>query len=314
MMLSEAIEARSSLVSLPSLVPLPSASTSPARFGLDSEYGRLRSVMLASPDELELIACNSVSAQSARDGREPCLEKARRQHALLVMALEDEGVDVHIAPARPGLPDLTFTRDTSLMTPWGLVGLSPGATHRRKEVDAIFAAARDNDIPIAGRIGKGRIEGGDIALVRPGILAIGVSGERTDDVGAEALGGLFKGRGWHILTCRFDPHFLHLDTQFCMVDRNLAVACTDVLDDTFLAQLAALDIDLIETRYKDVRKLGCNLLALGDRRVITTGDCSGIDRALALRGYRVIAVDLSEFTMCGGGAHCLTMPLARDPG
>ena len=29
--------------------------------------------------------------------------------------------------------------------------------------------------------------------------------------------------------CRFDPRFLHLDTQFCIVRQNLALACIHCL-------------------------------------------------------------------------------------
>jgi len=304
---------------------LPLTLTAPARArpraeapalnnAVDSEYGRLEKVLLAEPRHLALVPCNSVSIEAARAGRSPCLARAERQHAGLVAALRGEGVDVRLVPADTGLPDLAFTRDTSLMTPWGLLGLRPGAQHRSREVDVVLAAATAAGVPVLGRIAEGRIEGGDVAMLRPGLLLIGISDDRTDQAGAEALAAIFRGRGWEVITYRFDPHFLHLDTQFCLADRNLAMACTDVLDDDFLGRLVALGIDLMPVGYKEARRLGCNLLALGDRRVVTAGTCSRLDAQLAVRGYRAIALDLSEFTMCGGGVHCLTMPLRRAPG
>jgi N-dimethylarginine dimethylaminohydrolase len=232
----------------------------------------------------------------------------------LVAALRGEGVEVRLVPADTGLPDLAFTRDTSLMTPWGLLGLRPGAGHRVREVDAALKAARAAGVPVLGRIEHGRIEGGDVAILRPGVLLIGISGERTDEAGAHALGGIFRRKGWKVLTYRFDPHFLHLDTLLCLADRNLAMACTDVLEEDLLGRLGAMGIDLMPVSYKEARRLGCNLLALGDKRVVTAGTCSRIDAELAVRGYRAIAVDLSEFTLCGGGVHCLTMPLRRAAG
>ncbi len=75
-----------------------------------------------------------------------------------------------------------------------------------------------------------------------------------------------------------------------------------------------MGIDLMPVTYKEARRLGCNLLALGNRRVLTAGTCSRLDAELAVRGYRAIAVDLSEFTLCGGGVHCLTMPMRRAAG
>lgn len=295
--------------------PVRIASTAAAPdFAVDSEYGWLRSVLLADPRHLALVPCNSVSKQSIRNGRAPCTSRAARQHSGLVAALRSEGVDVRLVPADTGLPDLAFTRDTSLMTPWGLIGLRPGAGHRAREVGVVMEAAKASGAPVLGRIGEGRIEGGDVAILRPGTLLIGISGERTDEAGAEALARIFRGRGWRVLTHHFDPHFLHLDTLFCLVDRDIAMACTDVLDDAFTQRMEALGIELLPVPYKEARRLSCNLLSLGDKRVVTAGASSRVDLDLAARGYRSIAVDLSEFTMCGGGVHCLTMPLARAPG
>jgi N-dimethylarginine dimethylaminohydrolase len=291
----------------------PAAAPAP-RFGVDSEYGPLLSVLLADPRHLALVPCNSVSIEAAREGRSACRERAARQHAGLVAALRGEGVEVRLVPADTGLPDLAFTRDTSLMTPWGLIGLRPGAAHRTREVDVVLESARAAGVPVLGRVEHGRIEGGDVAILRPGVVLIGISGERTDEAGAHALGAIFRRKGWEVLTYRFDPHFLHLDTLLCLADRDLAMACTDVLEDSLLARLSELGIDLIAVGYKEARRLGCNLLALGGKRVVTAGTCSRVDAELAARGYRAIAVDLAEFTLCGGGVHCLTMPLRRAAG
>ena len=281
---------------------------------VDSEYGRLTRVLLGSPDHLAVVPCNSVSRESIRKGLSACTETARRQHAALARALESEGVAVEVAPASPGLPDLAFSRDTSLMTPWGLVGLRPGAWHRSAEVDVVVATAEAAGLPILGRIGRGTVEGGDVALVKPGLVIIGVSGGRTDEEGAEALAAIFRARGWRAWIHAFDPHFLHLDTIFCMAGRGLALACTDVLDDDFVEAVRAEGVEVLPVTYKEARRLGCNVLSLGDRRVLTTVANERVNRELARRGYRPIPLDLSQFTQCGGGVHCLTMPLERRPG
>lgn len=303
------IAARSAL-----LPPLRRQGVKAPAFAADSEYGTLRSVLLADPRHLALVPCNAVSNQSISEGRAPCSTRATRQHAGLVGALRGEGVDVRLAPGDTGLPDLAFTRDTSLMTPWGLIGLSPGAAHRVREVDVVIETAKALGVPVLGRIESGRIEGGDVAMIRPGTLLVGISGERTDAAGAAALAAIFRGKGWRVITYRFEPRHLHLDTLFCMVDRNLAVACTEMLEPAFIDQLEGLGIELLPVPHREARRLGCNLLSLGGKRVVTAGTCSRIDAELAVRGYRSIAVDLSEFTMCGGGVHCLSMPLKRDPG
>jgi N-dimethylarginine dimethylaminohydrolase len=225
-----------------------------------------------------------------------------------------EGVRCHVVAPDARLPDLAFTRDTSLMTPWGMVGLRPSAAHRCAEVDAVRAAAMSWGVPLLDTIEEGRVEGGDVCLIRPGLVAIGYSGERTDRTGAEALARIFEARGWRAILTRFDPRFLHLDTQFTMVDRSHAVACVEALEDDFLLEVQALEIDILPASYAEVQKLGSNLFSLGSGRVLSPLDNHRINRALERLGFTVIGLEIDQFTRCGGGLHCLTMPLARMPG
>lgn len=280
-------------------------------FGVDSEFGRLERVLLSAPDHLSMVPCNSVTKEALRNGLQLSPDLARTQHAALVDAFDGAAVDVLIADARPNLPDQSFARDTTLMTPWGLVGLRPGAFHRRAEVAHVMAEAAAAGVPILDKIEQGTIEGGDVCVLRPGLVIIGVTGGRTNDEGAEALASIFRRRGWRAMLHHFDPHFLHLDTIFTVVDRDLALGCRDVLDDAFMAEMERGGMDILPVSYKDARRLGCNVVSLGDRRVLTSVDNAAVNAQLAARGYELVPVDISQFTRCGGGIHCLTMPLAR---
>jgi len=279
--------------------------------GPDSETGLLREVLLASPRHLEIVPCNKVSQDALLNGRSSCGVRASQQHRSLLEALQAAGVRVRTVQPVTGLPDLTFTRDTSLMTPWGLIGLRPGAAHRSKEVDHIIETAQKAGLPVLGRIEDGRVEGGDVCLMRPGHLVIGLSERRTNLAGARALAGFFKLRGWKVTFTPVDPDLLHLDTHFCMVDYRLALACTEKLQPDFLALLDDLGIELLSVTPEEVAALGCNVLALGGKRIITAGSAPRVDEVLRQRGFDVHAVALGEFTQCGGGVHCLTMPLVR---
>ncbi len=280
--------------------------------GVSSETGVLDTVLLAAPCHLAIVPANSVSRESLRNGLCCSTRLARSEHRRLAELLNDHGVRTHIVPAKPGLPDLAFTRDTTLMTPWGLVELRPAAHHRRAEAPYVASIVKDHGFPIHGRIEDGSIEGGDISIVRPGLVIIGCSGERTDETGATALARMFEEKGWRAIIYRYDPHFLHLDTIFCMAGENSALACIDVLDDGLLLQLAALGIDIIPVSYKEARKLGCNVLSLGAKRILSTRENTRVNDTLRSLGNTVIEADLSQFTRCGGGVHCLTMPLARQ--
>lgn len=285
-----------------------------AKWGVDSEYGRLRDVMVSAAPHLDIVPCNAVALDAIDQGLACCTDTAERQHRMLVRALEGEGVRCHSVPPAPGMPDLSFTRDAAFMTPWGLLQLRPQAEHRSAEAAHVASAAQRWGVPMMGAVDEGHVEGGDICLLRPGLVAIGWSGERTDEVGARAVARLFEQRGWEALLYNFDPRFLHLDTQFCVVDRRRAVASLEVLDPAFVARLEALGLDLIPVSCEEVDRLGGNLLALGGGRVLSSADNGRVNQELKNLGYRVIAVDIDQFTRCGGGIHCLTMPLARDPG
>jgi N-dimethylarginine dimethylaminohydrolase len=261
-----------------------------------------------------MVPCNAVTRASLGEGLTCSPDRAVEQHAGLVRALEAAGVRCHEVPSAPGLPDLCFTRDSSFMTPWGLVLLRLAPEHRRGEAAEVRAAAEAWGVPILAEIEDGTIEGGDVCLLRPGLVAIGWSGDRTSRAGAEALAAIFERRGWRALLTRFDPGFLHLDTLFTLVDRNRAVACVEALEDGFLATLAELDISIVSASCAEVDALGPNLLSLGRGRILSCHDNARINGELERLGYRVDAVDIGQFTRCGGGVHCLTMPLSRLPG
>ncbi|WP_200956565.1 dimethylarginine dimethylaminohydrolase family protein [Sphingomonas sp. Root50] len=276
-----------------------------------SETDRLTDVLLCRPVFLEPVPCCSVTQQSLRDGFTTSVPAALAQHRALQAALERHRVRCHFLDPSESMPDMCFTRDALLTTPWGLLALKPAALHRQAEADHALKALRSIGAPLAARVRRGTAEGGDIAIVRRGLVVIGCSGERTDEAGAESVAEIFMGQGWDVIVYRFDPHFLHLDTQFAMVGEGLALACVDVLSDEFLAQLEARGIETIPVSYKEARALGCNVLSLGERRVLACADNGRVTDMLRGRGYTVETIDLDQFTRCGGGVHCLTMPLAR---
>ncbi len=283
--------------------------------GVASETGRLTEVLLSAPAYLEMVPCNAVTRDSLAKGLLTSPAMAARQHRALAAALEQAGVNCHLVPPAPGLPDLCFTRDAVLMTPWGLIELRPAAPHRRTEPAHVARTAAAIGVPLLGRVPEGTIEGGDVCLLREGVVLVGRSGDRTNDAGARALGAMFERRGWQVIHTRFDPVFLHLDTLFTMVSRDCAVACPEALEDDFLGAIGRLGIGIIPASAEEVAGLGVNLLSLGDGRLLAPAGSHRLNGILAGSGFEVIAVELDQFTRCGGGAHCLTMPLARgrDP-
>lgn len=281
------------------------------RWGVDSETGRLTDILLSPPTHLAMVPCNAVTRDSLARGLSSCRVSAVSQHRALAARLDAAGVRCHLVPSKPGLSDLAFTRDSVLMTPWGLVELRPSEPHRRGEAAHLAAALSEVGVESLGAVDEGKVEGGDVCLLRPGLVLIAISGERTDEAGAQALGRIFERRGWRALYTRIDPRYLHLDTQFTLVSKHFGVACLETLEAGFAETMAGLGIDLLPATPGEVDRLEANLLSLGGCRVVAPAGETRVNRGLRRQGYDLIEVEIDQFVRCGGGVHCLTMPLGR---
>jgi N-dimethylarginine dimethylaminohydrolase len=283
-----------------------------SRFAVASETGMLREVLLCPPDHYRWIPTNAVARRTLAAGGQPDPRAIAAQHAELADALRGAGVAVHALTPEPHLPYMAYTRDQAVVTPWGPVLCQLERPQRRGEYAALLDWHAARDSAFWRKSSAGTLEGGDVHLIRDGLAAIGMSGGRTDEAGAQQLAAWLRAQGWECRIEPFDEHFLHLDVLFCMAAPGLAVACTDVLDPAFVAWLGARGIRVIPVPYREAMRLGCNILALGGDRVISSRGSAGLNAALRAEGLVVLDPDLSLFAAGGGGPHCLTCPLARD--
>ena len=271
----------------------------------------LTDVMLGSPEDYYWLATSSVAKDSIKKGFIFDIDETKRQHESLQKLFENENVKVHLVPPRKDLPDIVFTRDTTTMTPWGLLGLKMREPSRQPEVSYVLEFAKTLGVNILGRINKGNIEGGDICIARDDLLIVGCSGGRTSKEGVNELSRIFNPKGFEIYTYEFESFFLHLDTIFSLVSNNCALVCVDVIEEIFINFIQSIGLKIIPVSYKEMRKLGANILSLGNNKVISATHNKRINQAIRNEGIKVIEADITQFTLGGGGIHCLTMPLAR---
>lgn len=278
---------------------------------MSSETGELTDVLLCAPDHYHWIDTNAVAHETLTTGVAFDALEAARQYQGMVAALEDAGVACHFLASEPHLPYQVYTRDSSQSTPWGTVLTQLKMPERRGEYAALL---RHHGVDGFWKYANaGTCEGGDIHIIRPGLLLIGHSGVRTDLAGATQFARWFQDKGWDVRLQPFAAHFLHLDVLFCMATDTLAVACIDVLGAEFAQWAAAHAIDIIPASYEDVMAMRCNLLALGRNRVISPAHSRRINAQLRARNVTVIDPPLNMFALGGGSVHCLTMPLNRKP-
>lgn len=280
--------------------------------GVSSETGVLTDVLLCRPDHYRWNPVNRASRETLAKGIALDLERLKAQHREFEHALDQAGVNRHYLTPEPHLPYQCYTRDSSQMTPWGVAHLMLQAETRRGEYASIITFYQQAGIKVWRWCTEGKLEGGDIHVIRPGLLLIGYSGVRTDHDGARQFAAWFEAEGWETRLVPFADHFLHYDTLFCMAAENLAVACLDVMDDDTQAWLRAHKIELVPVSFKDASRAGCNLLALGRGRVISPRENIDLNARLRALGLTVYDPEYQLFTMGGGSVHCTSMPLRRE--
>ena len=93
----------------------------PQDWGIDSEYGRLRDLLVGPIDNYHWTPGNAVAQRSERVGLKFDADVVKQQYGEMIAAYEQAGVNVHILPAEDGLPYQVYARDSSVMTPWGAI-------------------------------------------------------------------------------------------------------------------------------------------------------------------------------------------------
>ena len=165
------------------------------RWTVDSETGVLTDVLLCPPDHYRWLETNAVAVSTLASSAQFNRAEMLRQWDGLLEAITAAGVRPHFLTPSPAHPYQVYTRDSSQTTPWGPVLTQLALPQRRGE----YAAVLDFHLAADGfyRFGsEGVFEGGDIHIVRPGLMIIGHSGVRTNRQGAEQFAGWFAAQGW----------------------------------------------------------------------------------------------------------------------
>lgn len=280
------------------------------RWTLSSETGRLTDVLLCRPDYYEWLPTNAIARASLSEGRPLDRQALMAEYGELEDALAQAGVTCHYLTPDPALSYQVYTRDSSQTSPGGPALTMLAMPQRRGEYAAVLEFFGGAMWRMATR---GTIEGGDIHLIRPGLAAVGCSGGRTSPEGAEQYAGWLREEGWDVAIVPFDDHFLHLDVIFSMAAPGLALTCPDALPEEFLAWLETHGIRRLDVSYRAaMADMACNVLALGEGRVISPRHSAEANAMLRAEGLEVLDPELRLFAHGGGSVHCMTMPLRRE--
>jgi N-dimethylarginine dimethylaminohydrolase len=282
-------------------------------WGVNSEYGVLRDVLLCRPEYFRWLPTSSVSKATLRSGAMFDRQRAMAEHGEMVAAYEDAGVACHFLDTEEALPYQVYARDSSFMTPWGAVVAQMNQWWRRGEYAPVIRFYQGAGIPIFNMVTAAAFEGGDFDVIEPECVLIGYCGERTEEPAAKQVAGWFEAKGWEVRLAPIADHYVHIDLMVCMLGHKLAAVCLDTTDEAIVEWLESKSIEIVPVSYRDTMTLGCNVVALGDDRVLSTATSKDLNARLRALGFEVYDPDVSMFTMGGGGVHCMCQPLRRDP-
>jgi arginine deiminase len=281
-------------------------------WGVDSEHGLLLDVLVCSPDNFRWRATSAITEATLDAGHRLDAKLAAAQHAALVGAYEDAGVRCHFLQPDPALHYQVFTRDSSTMGPNGTVVTQPAQWWRRGEYAPVIRFHQEAGIPIRGMITAGSLEGGDVMIVEPGSVLIGAGETRTQELAATQLADWFREDGWEARVQPIPERYVHIDVLVAILAEKLAAVCSEVLPAAAMEWLRGKGFDLIEVSEEQAFALGVNAISLGNERVLSAATAVELNAAMRTRGLGVIEVDLSMFTLGGGGPHCLSQALRRE--
>ena len=288
------------------------------RWGIDSEYGVLRDVLLGSPESFRWLGeenaqYSALVRETLRRGHRFDRDLALRQHADMVDIYREAGVNVHLLPAREELPYAVYARDSNFMTPYGAVVTQLANPRRRGEYANVLRFYLEHGIPIYDLVSAGNFEGGDFNMIEPGCVLIGYTGLRGEEVSARQVGGWMEREGIEVRYAPIDEYYVHIDLMVCMLAEKLCAVCPDTTDPEIIAWLRSRGIELVEVSFRETMTLGCNVVALGSDRVLSTTAAPELNAKLRALGFTVYDPDMSQFQLAGGGVHCMCQPLRRDP-
>jgi N-dimethylarginine dimethylaminohydrolase len=280
-------------------------------WGFRNETDPLTDVLLGSPTYLKHLATSSLSRKHLRENPAN-IAVGQAQHRELVSAYEHFGVRLHWHQPEPELSMQVYSRDSSVMTPFGAIICHMANWWRRGENFAAIRTYERLGIPIYDMVTAGTFEGGDFNVIEDGCVLIGCGGGRTQEEGARQVESWFKKEGWETRLAFFDEYYVHIDLMVVPVAPKLTAVCLACTEPGIVDWLKGKGHEIIDGPFEDTVNLGCNFMSLGRDRVIVPKSSQTLAKQLKARGFEVAEIDMSEISKTGGGIHCMAQSLRRD--
>ncbi|HEX8814998.1 MAG TPA: arginine deiminase family protein [Terriglobales bacterium] len=286
-------------------------------FNGHSMVGKLKRVLVCSPRAAAWESPDHFSRwRELGFLHEPNFQTAQAQHEEFCRQLERARAEVIHLPATPNLSlDAVYVHDPSFTTDRGAIILHPGKKNRVAEAAFHLECYRDHGIPIAGEIkSPAMAEGGDIVWLSPHALLVG-SGYRTNEAGIFQLRALLEDIEVFAAPLPYGTGpsaCLHLMSLISLLDEHTVLIDLPWVAVETVELLKARKFRFIEVDPSERDTLACNVLALGEKRLLAIEENDKTNEKLRRAGFEVLTFPGSELCINGGGGPtCLTRPLFR---
>lgn len=156
------------------------------------------------------------------------------------------------------------------------------------------------------------MEGGSFAWINPKTAVIGC-GIRVNREGAAQIGEVLARQGVELITIDLTGYDIHIDGSFLMIDRDLALIDPTGLPYSFIERLKELGVRTVEISPTDDKWIVNSLAIAPGELLMPPGASNQTCDALAGLGVRWTVLPYGDMQLNGGGIHCSTTPLIRDP-
>lgn len=289
------------------------------RFGLNSEYGRLSTIILYVPGA---EIGNHPQPAAIQQLRPIDAELMAKESAVVSDTFTGLGVQVQLIDPTPLTADrsylynMMFCRDLFFMTPAGAILASMANETRRSEVLYAARILKRLGIPIIHEVsGEGRFEGADALWINTKLVAVGV-GNRTNRAAFEQVSRILGDTGIACVSlpsCQTTTQ--HLLGSLQIVDRDLALVRSDITAPevpNFLRQHGYTIVNIPENCEVATRQ-AMNIVTVAPRTIIMTAGCPETRQLYLDAGLTVTAqLEISQLINGAGGLACAAGIVSRE--